>query len=288
MPPKKSGQDTQGAEKSVDERIRAEFQRLREEIRGIVREEMAAQLEIVREEMAAQMERVEGKLQQLGELQEKVGSLEEAATFTGHRVDGLYDDVIPAITAYIQQIAEGLAMQTLDLDIHRRKWNLTVHGIPGEPEELESTTRQLVASLAKDKMGIDGASVADFSACHRLKQAKDAPIIVRFVDLGRRNQFLANARNLANHRPHVSIAPDIPPVLREVRKDLLESRKNLPPDVKKRSGIRYRPKWPYMELNIPNQANVVTSTPKSHIVKEILGFDPKFSLGRAMDNAASQ
>ena len=48
----------------------------------------------------------------------------------------------------IQEVTTGLALQTMDLDVHRRKWSLSIHGLKGESGEDEVTTDACV-KLAK-------------------------------------------------------------------------------------------------------------------------------------------
>ena len=83
-------------------------------------------------------------------------------------------------------MAWGLAVlshqPSLDIDMHRRKWSLTIQGLKGAADEDEDTTRQACVNLAKQHLKITDASVFDFSSCHRLANKENAGIIIRFKD----------------------------------------------------------------------------------------------------------
>ena len=49
----------------------------------------------------------------------------------------------------IQEVTTGLALQTMDLDVHRRKWSLSIHGLKREASEDEEVTRDACVKLAK-------------------------------------------------------------------------------------------------------------------------------------------
>ena len=62
-----------------------------------------------------------------------------------------------------------------------------------------------------------------------------------------------------------------PPVLRPLRKDLLQKRNELPADAKRQSGIRYRPKWPYLELSVRGQPSIKHNASQGSVVSTVLG-----------------
>ena len=109
---------------------------------------------------------------------------------------------------------------------------------------------------------------------HRLANKDNAGVIIRFKDLQQRNQWLQNAKHLKSHKDNMSIAPDLPPVLRPLKKELLEKRKNLTTSEKKGSIIRNLKQWPYVELKILNGPVIRPSTKPEDIVLSVLGFHP--------------
>ena len=91
--------------------------------------------------------------------------------------------------------------------------------------------------MAKQHLKITDASVFDFSSCHRLANKENAGLIIRFKDLQQRNNWLQNAKFLRNHTGKINVAPDLPQVLRPLKKELLEKcKKSLPP--KKKSNYQ--------------------------------------------------
>ena len=106
-----------------------------------------------------------------------------------------------------EEVATGLALQTMDLDVHRRKWTLTIHGLKGEAVEDEEVTRDASVKLAQDHLGIPDAASTDFATCHRLSKYASSGIILRFRELSTRNTWPGNAKELRHHFDAISISP---------------------------------------------------------------------------------
>ena len=116
-------------------------------------------------------------------------------------------------------------MQTLDLDVHRRKWTLTIQGLKGPADEDEDETRAACVALARDYLQVNNASDTDLAACHWLSKQADSGIIVGFKDLKQRNLWLSGAKHLKNHFDKISVSQDLLPVLRSLNTVLLGKRK---------------------------------------------------------------
>ena len=70
-------------------------------------------------------------------------------------------------------------------------------------------------------------------------------------------------------------AYSLPPVLRSLKKELLEKRRELPPEVKSRAHVRYLRQWPYVELSMgKNKTSIRPSTTQRAIVQKFLGSAP--------------
>ena len=123
-------------------------------------------------------------------------------------------------------------------------------------------------------MKITDASVFDFSSCQRLANNENAGIMIRFKDLQQRNNWLQNAKCLKNHAINISFAPDFPPVLRPLKKELLEKRKNLSATEKKGAIIKNLRQWPYVELKLVNGPVIRPSVKAEDVVHSVLGFHP--------------
>ena len=175
---------------------------------------------------------------------------------------------------HMQDVATGLALQTLDLDVQRRKWSLTVQGLKGEENEDEEKTRDICAKLSKECLHVKDASTTDFAACHRLSRQADSGVIIRFKDLRIRNQWLAGAKNLKTRADRISISPDLLPTLRSLKKDLLEKRSQMPPEQKGKHSLRYIRQWPYVVLAGPGNTKIQPSVSKESVVMQVLGVSP--------------
>ena len=214
----------------------------------------------------------------LGKLQRKVENMsglkeyvEKQSDHTNSRFSDIYETVVPAINTHIASIATALTKRVLDLDVHRRKWSLNIQGVSGIAGEEESATRAKVVDFAINKLRIRDAAASDFGACHRLSQEANSGIILKFLDLSQRNAWLDAAKNL-KHFPDckVSISPDLPNDLRPLKTELLNKRKNLPPEQKKNSSVRFLKQWPYVELRIKNHPTIRPSESITNVCERVL------------------
>ena len=156
------------------------------------------------------------------------------------------------------------------------KWALIINGMKGPVSEREDATRAACISLANDTLKVPNAGNTGISACHRLSQESDAGVLIRFTDLSERNQWLMNAKNLKGK--DISIAPDLPPVLRKLKTDILAQRKELSPPARKQSSVRYLRQWPFVKLAINDQQDLYPRISQTVIVKDLLGISPNLEL----------
>lgn len=249
-----------------------------EELRKTIREEIQGAIEdVIKDKLESRLSCIEEQLKTIANIQQTVSSLENSLTFASQRIDDLYKITVPDLAAHVQEVTSALAFRILDMDVHRRKWSITIQGLEGLAKEDEDTTRKNCVDLAH-KLGLESACSEDFSACHRLKPEANAAIIARFKDLGQRNRWLASARKLKDLDDlKVSIGPDLPPVLRPLKTELLLKRKKLPPSQKAKSGLRYLRQWPYVELAVDGRSNIQPETPQATILHEVLDMPPLFN-----------
>ena len=121
---------------------------------------------------------------------------------------------------------------------------------------------------------IDDADRTQVAACHRLNQTADAPVIIRFCDLDGRDKWLQNAKRLRDNPRKISLSPDLSPVLRPIKKDLMAKRRSLSDDLKKRSSIRYLKSWPYVELKVNGHRHCESDITKNDIIKQFTDVNP--------------
>ena len=90
---------------------------------------------VIRDEGGSRLDAFEWEINVIADLNRTLEGVEKFPDFTSRRIDDLYSTTLPDITSHIETIATGLAMQTLDLGMHRRKWGLTIQGLNGLAEE---------------------------------------------------------------------------------------------------------------------------------------------------------
>ena len=178
----------------------------------------------------------------------------------------------------MSHLAEALARRQLELEVHRRKWNLVIHGIQGDAKEDGSVTRQTCVQFAKTALKVPDAEATAFAACHRLSQKPNAGIILRFVDLAQRDSWISGTKHLKNYSGKVSISPDLPPVIRPLKDELMEARAKLPTDIKQKSRLKFLPQWPFVELRIEGQSPKRPSSSLSSVTSKMLSIEPLLRL----------
>ena len=208
----------------------------------------------------------------VAELKNKTAEFQASIEDTSAKVDDVVSNVVPELSNKINEVATALALQTLDMDVHRRKWNVIIQGLKGHAGESEEITKGKVIRFARDSLKIVNTESLQLAACHRLKRAPDAGIILRFVDLSDRNRWLTNAKYLKDTDDrNVSLGADLPPIIRPLKAELLDFRRKLPAEQKKDSKVRHLPFWPYVELTRPNQDPMRPSTTSTQLLSNIVG-----------------
>ena len=160
-------------------------------IRNTVHDELQA---VVKQEVSDRLDSFEQQLTQLSALRKEMGDVFASLEFTSKRLEELKSSSLPALYNHVERIISTLAFQTLDIDMHRRKWSLTINGLKGKPSEDDVDTRNACVWLARNHLGIPEADASDLAACHRLARTEDAGIILRFRDLSARNEWLSGAK----------------------------------------------------------------------------------------------
>ena len=191
MPPKTKDKRTDSPSTSTNDRdelrnsIRSLLQEEMSDIKFTIREEVKKSIKeeiksVLKEEFGDHLSHIERELTKLTTVYDKVQDVEAAINFNSQRLDDICQTSLPALASHVEKVATALALQTLDIDVHRRKWSLAIHGVKGKAGETEADTRSSCVALARQHLGVANATEADFSACHRLNQREDAGIIIRF------------------------------------------------------------------------------------------------------------
>lgn len=233
---------------------------------------------IIREEVTSRLDEIDKALKSLVEINNRLDTVERGLQHTAERLESAITEILPSITTHIAKLAEGLAEQTLQIDTHRRKWNVILHGVDGPAGEEAADTRASCVTFARDILKVPNVERTRFAACHRLSRKPNAGIIIRFCDLADRDAWFAGAKHLRTQPKKMTLSPDLPPVLRPLKDDLMKTRSELPPETKSKSRVRYLAQWPYVQLKIEGQQPRDPTTDFTTIATSILKVSPLFKI----------
>ena len=209
---------------------------------------------------------------------DKISSLEKSLSDLSDKYNKLKTSIIPAIASHVSNVTNQLALRDLELETHRRKWNLILHGLDGEEGEAQHKTRESVMKFAKEKLKLQDTNI-HLAACHRLSRKKNAGIIVRFCDLSQRDLWMSSTKNL--HGTNISLSPDLPPKVRSIKNAVMLHRKSLDQDARKKSKVRYLPHWPFIELKLDDRKTFRPPIAIDKIVEDHLGIKTLLNLAMA-------
>ena len=207
-------------------------------------------------------------------LSDKISSLEKNLSALSEKYDNLKTKTLPAFASHVANVTNQLALRNLELETHRRKWNLILHGIDGNEGESQHTTREKVMKFAKENLKVKDTAI-HLAACHRLSRKKDAGIIVRFCDLYQRDLWMSSTRNLQGTA--ISLSPDLPPKVRQLKNTVMLHRKSLDQEARKKSKVRYLPHWPFVELKLDDKNTFQPPIALEKIVEDVLGIHTLFN-----------
>ena len=230
----------------------------------------------VREEMVTINQKLDRFTETVNKLDERIEEVEKGLQFNAERLEAAMTVTLPALADHVTKVSEALTSQHLQLEVHRRKWNLILHGLDGPAGEDAQVTRKACMKFAKDVLKVPDAENTRFAACHRLSREQNAGIIVRFCDLADRDKWLSGTRNLRNSNRKISVSPDLPPVLRPLKDSLMLKRSKMRPELKSKSRVRYLPQWPFAELKVEGQAAINPTETLASIVSKKLGMNHIF------------
>ena len=132
---------------------------LRQVVRDELKEEVLVELrQVIHDEIkpvAERLDRLEQQMKLLSDLKQQMSGIENSLQFVSRRVDDVYQVSLPALATHVEKVATALAMQTMDIDVHRRKWSLTIHGLKGPAQEDDTDTRKACVKLAREQLDID-------------------------------------------------------------------------------------------------------------------------------------
>ena len=174
--------------------------------RGLIQEEMN---KIIKSRIEERLTRIVESIKVMSDFGKILASVEAACNHTSQHLDALHDTTMSDLAGHIEKVADTLVFQTMDMYVHRRKWNITLQGLLSKAGEKENIIRLSCIKLAKRKLGITEAK-EDFPACHRLKQGSNNGIIIRFRVLQDWTMWLDYAKYLKNSQMKINLSPDTP------------------------------------------------------------------------------
>ena len=215
----------------------------------------------------------------------ELGDLRKSVEDISGCIDTVTTRFLPSLATQVKDISSALAMRVLDMDVHSRKWSLIINGLSGDAGEKDDVTRDKCRKLGRD-IGVPASETTSFAACHRLRyNAPNSGIILRFTDLADRESWLSRARHLPSVDTGLSFSPDLPPVLRPLKNDLLKLRRELPQEEKRNTRVKYLPSWPYVQLVFKDNSRPPITSPrtKDQVLSDVIGFSPnlRFSLNES-------
>lgn len=227
-------------------------------------------------------------------LKSRLSDVEDGLTHASDTIDHIEKTCLPLITHHVASLTQAHHHEILKIDAHRRKWNVIVHGIDGPAEQDESSTRKAVKDFAKTalKLSENDVNSTNFSACHRLSKKKDAGVIIRFTDLSDRDTWLMGAKNIQTHlaglppreqNKKISMSIDLPPQIRPLKHELMQKRKELPLEKKRKAKLRYLTQFPFVELRVEGESPLRPSASLMDITKSTLSIDLNLKLPK-LDN----
>ena len=235
--------------------------------------------QVIQEEISPKLDKLEQKINEIAilhksvdECETRLNEQEKSITYNGNQLKDLLDVTIPTLEKNFKELCQTICTKILDVDVHRHKWSLVISGLKGEANETEGDTQIKLKKFAVDHLKVKDANKHLMAACHRLSQDADANIIAKFVNLNDRNEWLASGKHLKDKNLKISISPDLPPVLRPLKKDILQQRKSLQVEDRKLSKVKYLPRWPYVSLAVRGQASIIPTLKKETIITNYLAL----------------
>ena len=254
-------------------------------IQQAVKSAMNKECQVLRDDIQSLHTKLDNIIQQeITPLKSRLSEVETGLSHASDTLDHIEISCLPAITQHIASLTQANHHEVLKMDAHRRKWNVIFHGIDGPAAQDEAATRNDMKEFAKTvlKLSQDEIKNTRFSACHRLSKKKDAGVIVRFSDLSDRDKWLMGAKNIQSYLAalppnqqdrKISMSIDLPPLIRPLKNELMQKRRELPLERKRKSKLRYITQYPFVELRIEGEPTLRPSVSLTDITKSTLGLD---------------
>ena len=202
--------------------------------------------------------KLDSTVQSITEVSKKLDDVASSLEYTQSHFETVVNQVVPALVAHNAKIQTRTILKQMEIDIHRRKRNLMVFGLKGPKRENEHETLRVVTEFARNYLGV-APERWQIRMAHRLNiNAENAGIIVVFNCGYMRDAWVQgsidNAPALKQHK--MSVVTDLPPVLRTVRSQLLDLRRQKLYTTKEWAEARVKQlaQWPFLQLVVQEAA----------------------------------
>ena len=186
--------------------------------------------------------------QRVSTAENKIEQIEHSLEFAHSEIRDVHEKCVPNLEEKIQDVENSV----LKLELWGRKWNLIVRGIDGNLRETTVMTENKVKQFFLNKLNVEKAKVdqMNFQAVHRIPSGDETKraIIVRFVSLIDRDMVLSHAIKNLKKGCGFSVVTDLPKPLVDRRFKLLEERKTMSEDDRKKTKIVYLREPPFIIL----------------------------------------
>ena len=126
-------------------------------VTSAVADALDKRLKPFQEDVLKRLSELEKHMSIVSKLKEVVEDVEKSLEFHVKQVQDIQTQVLPDLAAHFSDALTSVALQNVDLNVHRRKFSLVVQGIPGPASEDSADTRKAVISMAKTQMGVADA-----------------------------------------------------------------------------------------------------------------------------------
>lgn len=172
---------------------------------------------------------------------------------------------------------DAIASQMISQEIWNRKWSILISGLEGASGERPQITRRKVLETFCPILNVPKPMLA---ACHRLAKGENSTVIVRFLDLDDRDEWVRNASKIGRHNRDTgkkyAISPNLPPILTEARRSVFRKRATLSVQDKMNSKIVYLQQYPYILcLTKLQTGNILPDQSRTEIIEAYLHLTGK-------------
>ncbi|XP_041472654.1 uncharacterized protein LOC121421920 [Lytechinus variegatus] len=172
------------------------------ELRKEIKDMFASNSQLINGKLDSVIGELNGIKADLTQTKKDISDLEASINFTDNRIAAIEMNEIPSLKKEIKRNEDEIEEKLIQMEIHQRKQNLLVYGLPDKQnEDIIATTRDLLANFLK--ITPDTAARIPIVNAHRLpgstqrskhpesqRNGEPCPIIIRFASMLDRDRLL--------------------------------------------------------------------------------------------------